>query len=74
MYNERNERRADFGLGDVFGIRKAGDVQGTNGNAFYARIEKPHAILDGFIIPTRTGFPARNTACPWRRSIARFSP
>jgi hypothetical protein len=48
MLNERNERRADFGLGDVFGIRKAGEVQGTNGNAFYARIEKPHAILDGF--------------------------
>jgi hypothetical protein len=48
MYNERNERRADFGLADVFGIRKAGDVQGTTGNAFYARIEKRHAILDGF--------------------------
>ena len=48
MYNERAERRADFGLADVFGIRKAGDVQGTTGNAFYARIEKRHAILDGF--------------------------
>jgi hypothetical protein len=48
MYNERNERRADFGLADVFGIRKAGDVQGTTGNAFAARIEKRHAILDGF--------------------------
>jgi hypothetical protein len=48
MYNERNERRADFGLAEVFGIHKAGDVVGTTGNAFYARIEKPHAILDGF--------------------------
>src|ERR1017187_1625584 len=48
MYNERNERRADFGLADVFGIRKAGDVQGTTGNAFSARIEKRHEILDGF--------------------------
>ncbi len=47
LYNERNERRADFGLADVFGIRKAGDVIGTNGNAYLARIEKPHAILDG---------------------------
>ncbi len=48
MYNERNERRADFGLADVFGIRKAGDVKGTTGNAFYARIERRHEILDGF--------------------------
>ena len=48
MYNERNERRADFGLADVFGIHKAGEVQGTNGNAFYARIERQHEILNGF--------------------------
>ena len=48
MYNERGERRTDFGLADVFGVHKAGDVQGTTGNAFYARIERPHAILDGF--------------------------
>jgi hypothetical protein len=48
MYDDRNERRAEFGLADVFGIRKAGEVIGTNGNAFYARIEKRHPILDGF--------------------------
>jgi hypothetical protein len=48
MYNERNERRQDFGLGDVFGIQRAGEVKGTRGNAFYARIEKQHSILDGF--------------------------
>ena len=48
MYNELNQRRADFGLADVFGIHKAGDVQGTNGNAFYARIERKHEILNGF--------------------------
>ena len=48
MYDERNQRRADFGLADVFGIHKAGDVLGTTGNAFYAHIEKRHAILDGF--------------------------
>jgi hypothetical protein len=48
MYSERNERRADFGLAEVFGIHRAGDVKGTNGNAFYARIERPHQILDGF--------------------------
>jgi hypothetical protein len=48
LYNERNERRPDFGLADVFGIHKAGEIVGTNGNAYLARIEKPHAILDGF--------------------------
>jgi hypothetical protein len=48
MYNERGERRRDFGLGKVFGIERGGDVKGTNGNAFYAHIEKKHAIVDGF--------------------------
>jgi hypothetical protein len=48
LYTDRNERRADFGLADVFGIRKAGDTVGTNGNAYLARIERPHAILNGF--------------------------
>jgi hypothetical protein len=48
LYTDRNQRRADFGLADVFGIRKAGDTVGTNGNAYLARIEKRHAILDGF--------------------------
>jgi hypothetical protein len=48
LYTDRNERRADFGLADVFGIRKAGEIVGTTGNAYLARIEKPHAILNGF--------------------------
>jgi Hypothetical glycosyl hydrolase 6/Beta-galactosidase trimerisation domain len=48
LYDERNQRRADFGLAGVFGIRKAGDVVGTNGNAYMARIEKRHQILEGF--------------------------
>ena len=48
LYDERNQKRAEFGLADVFGIQKAGEVQGTLGNAFYARIEKPHEILKGF--------------------------
>ena len=29
MYDERNQRRPDFGLADVFGIRKAGEIVGT---------------------------------------------
>jgi hypothetical protein len=48
LYDEQNRPRENFGLADVFGIRKTGDVIGTNGNAFYARIERPHEILDGF--------------------------
>jgi hypothetical protein len=48
LYTERNERRPDFGLADVFGIRKAGDIVGTLGNAYLARIEKQHEILSGF--------------------------
>jgi hypothetical protein len=48
LYDERNRRRQDFGLADVFGIRKSGDVVGTLGNAYLARIEKQHEILSGF--------------------------
>ncbi|MFP5208788.1 MAG: alpha-amylase family protein [Acidobacteriota bacterium] len=53
LYDENLQPRADFALGDLFGIRKAGDVVGTNGNAYYARIEHPNAaspspVLEGF--------------------------
>ena len=48
LYTERNRRRGDFGLADVFGIRKAGENIGTIGNAYLARIEKQHEILSGF--------------------------
>lgn len=48
LYTERNERLDDFGLADVFGIHKAGDIVGTLGNGYLARIEKPHPILSGF--------------------------
>ena len=48
MYTERNQRRADFGLADVFGVRRAGEVKSTTGNAWYARIERRHPILEGF--------------------------
>jgi hypothetical protein len=53
LYDENLNRRADFGLADVFGIHSGGDVIGTNGNAYYARIENPeqaypHPVLNGF--------------------------
>ena len=34
LYDERNRRRGDFGLADVFGIRKNGEAIGTLGNAY----------------------------------------
>ncbi len=53
LYDENLRPRADFGLGDLLGIEKAGAVIGTNGNAYYARIAHPdaphpHPILEGF--------------------------
>jgi len=53
LYDENLNPRADFGLADLMGISKAGDVIGTNGNAYSARIEPSsaghtHAILQGF--------------------------
>jgi hypothetical protein len=53
LYDENLKPRADFGLADLMGINKAGDAIGTNGNAYYARIERPdierpHPILEGF--------------------------
>ena len=53
LYDENLKPRADFGLADVFGIGKAGEVVGTNGNPYYAWIEQEsgaqsHAILEGF--------------------------
>ncbi|HEX3119073.1 MAG TPA: alpha-amylase family protein [Candidatus Acidoferrum sp.] len=48
MYDDRNQRRENFGLADVFGIQKSGDVIGTTGNGYYSRIERKHEILDGF--------------------------
>jgi hypothetical protein len=49
MYNERNQRRSNFGLADVLGIQKAGEIVGTTGNGYYARIEHRHEILEGFV-------------------------
>ena len=53
LYDENLNPRGDFGLGDLFGVSRAGEVVGTNGNPYYARIETsqathPHEILEGF--------------------------
>ncbi len=48
LYDENLQRREEFGLADLLGINKAGDAIGTNGNAYYGRIERSHPILDGF--------------------------
>jgi Hypothetical glycosyl hydrolase 6 len=48
LYDENLKQRADFGLADLLGISRAGDVIGTNGNACYGRIERSHPVLAGF--------------------------
>jgi hypothetical protein len=48
LYDENLQPRSDFGLADLLGISKAGEVIGTDGNAYYGWIERGHAILDGF--------------------------
>lgn len=48
LYDENLQPRPDFGLADIFGTSKAGEVIGTNGNAYYGRIERSHPILEGF--------------------------
>jgi len=47
-YDEWGMRRGQLGLADVFGVEAVGDVQGPNGNSYYARIESAHEILSGF--------------------------
>ena len=51
MYTNENERRSDFGLADVFGIRLTGAMVGRRGNSnpYLARIERQHPIVDGFV-------------------------
>src|SRR5581483_5221584 len=48
LYDEYGRARADFGLADLFQMRKTGNVEGPHGNAWYARIEKEHPLLRGF--------------------------
>ncbi len=52
LYNEWGERRADFGLGELFGVRCSGGIQGPMQNS-YLRIEKDpttqqhHPLVEG---------------------------
>jgi hypothetical protein len=48
MFDEKGRRRGNSGLADIFGIDSVGPVAGPLGNGFYARIERPHEILEGF--------------------------
>jgi Hypothetical glycosyl hydrolase 6/Beta-galactosidase trimerisation domain len=48
MYTDRNQARQNFGLAEIFGIKKNGEPVTSAGNGFVARIERNHAILDGF--------------------------
>jgi hypothetical protein len=48
MYSERNQRRANSGVADIFGIQKQSDAVTSPGNGFVARIERSHPILNGF--------------------------
>jgi hypothetical protein len=48
LYDERGRARPDFGLAKLFGISKTGEIQGPNGNAYYARILRKHEVLRGF--------------------------
>src|SRR6185437_2147422 len=48
LYDENLKPREDFGLAELMGVSKAGAAVGTNGNAYSARLEKKHDILEGF--------------------------
>ena len=80
VYDENLQRREEFALADLLGISKAGDVIGTNGNAYYSRIERHHPILDGFSntnwlpgaqnrVPVKS-VPDPVLTVPWLRAIS----
>ena len=48
LYNERNEKRSELGIADIFGIHTTGPRQTRIGNAFMARIARRHPLLEGF--------------------------
>jgi hypothetical protein len=48
LYNEKNERRTDLGIADIFGVHVTGERRTRVGNGFMGRIERKHPVLDGF--------------------------
>jgi hypothetical protein len=48
LYDERGKARSDFGLGKLFGMNRSGNIQGPNGNSYYARIMRQHDLVRGF--------------------------
>ena len=63
LYDENLKPRADFGLADLLGVSKAGDVIGTNGNAYYgAHRTRGHSTPSSKASATPTGLPARRIA------------
>ncbi len=70
LYTERNERRAEFGLADVFGIHKAGDVIPPTATPTWreSRSRTPFSQASREL----TGFRAPKTVCRWLRWTDRF--
>jgi len=48
LCDERGIRRDDFGLAKLFGMHKAGGVEGPKGNSYYTRVLRNHEVLRGF--------------------------
>lgn len=53
LRNERGELRQDFALGDLFGVKAAGAVQGPMKNS-YLRVNGRHPLLQGLEDASRT--------------------
>ncbi len=47
LYDEWGQARNDFGLADVFGVRKKAEAEGPLENS-YLQIERSHPLLNGF--------------------------
>jgi len=49
LFDEKNRRRSDFGLAELFGVHVAGERRTRIGNGFMGRIERrDHPLLAGF--------------------------
>ncbi|MGH9581672.1 MAG: alpha-amylase family protein, partial [Bryobacteraceae bacterium] len=48
FYDENGKERNRPGLAEIFSVQQNGAIVGPNGNSSYAKIERSHAILQGF--------------------------